>query len=314
MPTMQASQYHQFGDPEVLVYEDAPRPVPAEGEVLVKVHAASVNPADWKRRRGRVPPEHAVFPMIPGWDISGTVEEINAPSSSLKIGDAVYGMIRFPKPGLTYAEYVAAPMGDLVLKPHNLNHYEAAAVPLAALTAWQALFDIAHVSAGQRVLIQAAAGGVGHLAVQMAKQQGAYVIGTASARNTDFVREMGADEVIDYTTTPLEEAVHGVDVILDSLGGEKLAKSLYLLNPGGIAVTIVDWQPPVELAQQLGVRVQSWLVTLNQSQMSEITRWIEAGYLRPHVSTILPLSEAAQAHQLIEGQRTRGKIVLDTLA
>lgn len=314
MQTMKAVQYHQFGDPDVLVYEDAPKPVPAEGEALVRVHAAGVNPADWKRRRGRTPPEHAIFPMIPGWDMSGVIEEIHAPQSDLKVGDAVYGMIRFPKPGLTYAEYVAAPQEDLVLKPANLTHVEAAAVPLAALTVWQALFDVAGLQAGQRILIQAAAGGVGHLAVQIAKQHGAYVIGTASAYNTDFVLQLGADEVIDYNAAPLEETVQDVDVILDSLGGATLADSLRLLNPGGIAVSIVEWNPPVELANQMGVRVQSHLVKLHQSQLAEITRLIEAGKLTPHVSTVLPLAQARQSHQMIEGKHTRGKIILDTLA
>lgn len=308
MQTMKAIRAHRYGDPSVLVYEDVPRPAPVAGEALIKIHGASVNPADWKvRQRGGLSTEP---PYIPGWDISGVIEEINGADSPFKIGDEVYGMLHFPNVASAYAEYATAPFSHLDFKPRNLSHVEAAAVPLVALTVWQALFDIAQLSAGQSVLIQAAAGGVGHVAVQLAKWKGAHVIGTASARNADFVREMGADEVIDYTSTRLEDAVQGVDVILDSLGEDALAASLKLLKPGGIAVSIVDFEPPVELAQQLGVRVDWKLVEINQAQLQEITKLIEAGQLKPVVSTVLPLAEARQAHELSEGLRTRGKIVL----
>src|SRR6185369_6723311 len=206
MATMKAVRIHSYGGPEVLVYEDAPRPEAAAGEVLIRVHAAGVNPLDWKVRAGYVQEwlQHQ-FPLIPGWDVAGIVEAVGRGVEQFRPGDAVYGLLDISKNG-AYAEYVAAPARSLARKPATVDHVKAAAVPIAALTAWQALFDVARLAAGQTVLVHAAAGGVGHFAVQLAKWQGARVVGTASAANASFVKELGAAQVIDYQSTRFEEA------------------------------------------------------------------------------------------------------------
>ncbi|MBZ0287931.1 MAG: NADP-dependent oxidoreductase, partial [Anaerolineae bacterium] len=214
---MKAARIHSYGAPDVLVYEDAPRPTADIGDILVRVHAAGVNPVDYKTRQGRGIGGGStdVLPLILGWDVSGVVESVGAGVTAFKPGDEVYSMVRFPEIGSAYAQYVAAPVSDFARKPHSLDHIHAAAVPLAALTAWQILFDTAHLVSGQTILIHAAAGGVGHLAVQLAKWKGARVIGTASAHNADFLREMGVDEVIDYTAVHFEDLVGPVDVVVD---------------------------------------------------------------------------------------------------
>ncbi len=243
-----------FGGPEVLVPAKIDRPVPGPTEVLVRVHATSVNPVDWKTRAGGG--VAMSVPAVVGWDVSGVVEEAGPGVTRFAAGDEVYGMPRFPHPARAYAEYVTAPSRHLARKPRTLDHEHAAALPLAGLTAWQALVDTADVQAGQRVLVHAAAGGVGHLAVQIAKARGAYVIGTASAGNHDFLRELGVDEPIDYRTTDFAAAVRDVDVVLDSIGGEYTTRSIATLAAGGLLVSIRGGASDEALAAAAAAKVR----------------------------------------------------------
>lgn len=308
--TMKAVRIHRYGGPETLVYEDAPLPEIDADSVLVRVHAAGVNPVDWKTRIGRgVASEMPAFPLILGWDISGTVAALGANVRGLAAGDEVYGMIGFPQMGAAYAEYAGALPAHLARKPASLDHVTAAGVPLAALTAWQALFDAADLRPGQTVLVHAAAGGVGHLAAQLARWRGARVIGTASGRNAGLLRELGVDQIIDYTAGPFEDAVAPVDLVLDTVGGETLERSFAAVRPGGQLISIVA-EPSAELARERGIAARRILVEPNAAQLSEIAGLIDAGALRPLVETVLPLAEARTAQELSESGRTRGKIVL----
>jgi NADPH:quinone reductase-like Zn-dependent oxidoreductase len=308
--TMKAVRLHSYGAPDVLVYEDAPRPEAGPDDVLIRIYAAGVNPVDWKTRAGRGMAEGMpAFPLIVGWDVSGVVEAIGSRVTTFRPGDAVYGMIGFPEMGSAYAEYAGAPAAHLAHKPASLDHVQAAAVPLAALTAWQALFEESDLQAGQHVLIHAAAGGVGHLAVQLAKWKGAYVIGTASARNAGLLRELGVDQIIDYAGTPFEAAVRQVDVVLDTVGGDTLEHSFDVVRPGGI-VTSITAHPSQERAAALGIRAGSVLVRPEATQLAELARLIDDGHVRPVVETVLPLADARTAHELSAGGHTRGKIVL----
>src|SRR5256886_5696148 len=252
-PTMKAIRIHNYGGPEVLNYEDAPRPQPQAGEVLVRVHAAGVNPIDWKVREGHMKGfwPHK-FPRILGWDLSGMVEELGRGVSQFKIGDEVYSIPDPTRDG-AYADYIVVRELELALKPDSLHHIRAAAVPLAALTAWQSLFDTAQLQPGQRVLIHAGSGGVGHFAVQLAKWRGAYVFATASTKNQELLRKLGVDEPIDYTQQRFENAAHNIDIVLDTLGDETQERSWSVLKKGGVLVSLV--QPPSEeKAKELGVR------------------------------------------------------------
>jgi NADPH:quinone reductase-like Zn-dependent oxidoreductase len=309
MATMKAVRIHSYGAPDVLVYEDAPRPEAAAGQVLIRVHAAGVNPLDWKVRGGHLKgllPHR--LPLILGWDVSGVVEAVGPGVADLEPGDAVYGLLDLTKGG-GYAEYVASPARDMVPKPKPLDHVRAAAVPLSALTAWQSLFELASLSSGQSVLIHAAAGGVGHYAVQLAKWKGARVIGTASGGNADFVRGLGADEVIDYQTTRFEESAQGVDVVFDTIGGDTQRRSWKVLKKNGILVSTLGISSP-EGAAEHGVRGEGVLVHPDAAELARITELIEAGDLKPVIHTILPLREAAKAHVLSQGGHVTGKIVL----
>lgn len=309
MATMKAVRFHSYGHPGVLVLEEVPRPTAGSDEVLVRVHAAGVNPLDWKVRAGYVKDwlPHRL-PLIPGWDVSGVVEAVGAEVTAFKIGDAVYGMLDFRRNG-AYAEYVAAGTRNLAVKPTSLDHVQAAAVPLAALTAWQALFDSASLSAGQTVLIHGAAGGVGHFAVQFAKWKGAKVIGTASAGNGSFLRELGADKVIDYGTTRFEAAVGDVDVVLDTIGGETQQRSWKVLKKGGILVATLGISSP-EAPGEHGVRGAGVMVHPDTAQLARIAALIDSGDLKPVITAVLPLTEAARAHELSQTGHGRGKIVL----
>jgi NADPH:quinone reductase-like Zn-dependent oxidoreductase len=309
MAIMQAVNLHSYGDPHVLVLEDVPRPQAGAGEVLIRVNAAGVNPLDWKVRVGHVKGWllHRL-PLIPGWDVSGVVEAVGPEATAFKIGDAVYGMLDFLRNG-AYADYVVARTQHLALKPNLLDHIQAAAVPLASLTAWQSLFELAGLESGQTVLIHGAAGGVGHFAVQFAKWREAKVIGTASASNQDFLRELGADQVIDYTRTMFEKAVHDVDVVLDTIGGDTQQRSWQVLKKGGILVATLGVSSP-EAAHRHGVRGEGVMVRPDASQLTQIAALIDAGDLKPAVTTILPLAEAQQAHELSQNGHVRGKIVL----
>lgn len=309
MTTMKAVRIHTHGGPETLVYEDAPRPTPLTNEVLIRVRAASVNPVDWKIRDGygKQMFNHQM-PLILGWDVAGTIEAIGPEVDKFKLGDSVYGYTNLLRDG-AYAEFAIAKPEEIAMKPASLDFIQAAAVPVGALTPWQALFDTAKLKENQRVLIHAASGGVGSIAVQLAKAKGAYVIGTASARNADFVRELGVDEFIDYQSTPFETVVHDVDIVFDTIGGNTQARSFGVLRTGGFLVSIIT-APSQETATKYGVQSTRFSVQPNAAQLSEIAELIDSGKVKPFVETVLPLSEARQAHEMSQSGRTRGKIVL----
>jgi NADPH:quinone reductase-like Zn-dependent oxidoreductase len=305
---MKAIRIHNYGGPEVLKYEDAPRPEPQAGEVLVRVHAAGVNPIDWKVREGHMKDfwPHK-FPLILGWDLSGVVEELGRGVSRFKIGDEVYSLPDPTRNG-AYADYMVVCEPELALKPNSLYHIRAAAVPLAALSAWQSLFDTAQLQPGQRVLIHAGSGGVGHFAVQLAKWKGAYVFATASTKNQDLLRELGVDKAIDYTQQRFEDVAR-IDIVLDTIGGETQERSWSVLKKGGVLVSLV--QPPSEeKAEELGVRAAFVAGRPSGAQLAEIAKMIDSGKLAPIIDRILPLSEARRAHELSQSGHVRGKIVL----
>jgi len=306
---MKAIQIHKYGGPEVLRYEDAPRPQPQAGEVLVRVHAAGVNPIDWKVREGEMKDfwPHK-FPLILGWDLSGVVEELGKGVSQFKIGDEVYGLPD-PTRGGAYADYIVVRETELALKPNSLHHIRAAAVPLATLTAWQSLFDTAQLQPGQRVLIHAGSGGVGHFAVQLAKWKGAYVFATSSTKNQDLLRQLGVDEPIDYTQQRFEDVARNIDIVLDTIGGETQERSWSVLKKGGVLLSLV--QPPSEeKAKELGVRAAFVASHPSGAQLAEIAKLIDSGKLAPIINRILPLSEARRAHDLSQSGHTHGKIAL----
>lgn len=312
MATMKAVRIHTHGGPETLVYEDAPRPTPLTGEVLIRVHAASVNPIDWKIRGGFGKELfNYQMPLILGWDVAGTIEAVGPEVDKFELGAPVYGYTSLRRDG-AYAEFAIAKQEEIAAKPVSLDFVQAAAVPIAALTTWQALFDTAALQVNQKVLIHAASGGVGSIAVQLTKAKGAYVIGTASARNADFVRELGVDEFIDYQSTQFETVVHDVDVVFDTIGGDTQERSFGVLRTGGFLVSIVG-APSPELTAQYGVRSAMLPAQPNATQLSEITELIDSGKVKPFVETVLPLSEARQAHEMSQSGRTRGKIVLQVV-
>jgi NADPH:quinone reductase-like Zn-dependent oxidoreductase len=297
-----------FGGPEVLELVETERPKPLSGEVLVKVHASAVNPADVAVRSGAFP-LLGEPPFGVGWDISGVVEEAG-PGARFEVGDEVYGMPFFPRAATGYAEYVAAPSRQLARKPASLDHVHAAAIPLAALTAWQGLVQAAGVKEGDRVLIHRAAGGVGHFAVQIAKAHGARVIALASAARHDFVRALGADEVIDYRTTDFTKAVEDADVVLDSTAQGDL--SLGVLRPGGVLISLLEHGNP-QLAARVeaaGRRFAGISVEPDYAALEAIAALVDAGRIRPHVEETFPLEEAAKAHELVGSGHVQGKIVL----
>ncbi|WP_369240193.1 NADP-dependent oxidoreductase [Streptomyces sp. R21] len=311
---MRAIGQDSFGGPDVLKIIEVPRPVPGPAEVLVRVHAAGVNPTDWwHRATGGLAGD---TPIRLGWDVSGVVEAVGPGVTLFQPGDEVFGMPRQPAPAGTYAEYVVSPARHLTAKPAGLSHVEAAALPLAALTAWQALVDTADVRPGQRVLIHAVAGGVGHLALQIAVARGAYVIGTTRTANHDFVRGLGADEVIDYTRTDFTTAARAIDVVIDTIGGDYGPRSLQTLRPGGLIVSLAS---PAEVhltaeARALGLRSTFMITEADQAGMREIASLAASGRLRARIDTVLPLEQAAKAHEIGEAGRTAGKIVLTVSA
>lgn len=308
MTTMRAITQNALGGSEVLELVEVERPEPGLGEILVKVHAAGLNPVDWKvRTHGAI--TGAPTPFTVGWDVSGTVAAVGPGVRLYRVGDEVYGMPRFPQFAAAYAEYVTAPARHFAPKPAGLTHEEAAALPLAALTAYQSLVDVADLQAGQKVLIHAAAGGVGHLAVQIAKAQGAYVIATASAAKHEYLRGIGADEVIDYTAVDFAEQVSGVDVVLDCVGGEYAARSAPVVRDGGHLVILPS---AAELPESELARINAGfnLVEPDLGGLKAITALVEAGQLTPTVSETYALEDAGKAHEALEPGRTVGKIVL----
>lgn len=317
MKMMKAVQMHEFGDVDVLKYEDIERPVPQAGEVLVRVRAAGVNPADTASRAFPISITTGTnkLPYILGWDISGEVVALGEGVTAFAIGDAVYGMPRFPQEAKAYSEYTTVPVSDIALKPERLSHQEAAGVPLAALTAWQALFDVAHLQAGQTVFITGGAGGVGHFAIQLARWKGAHVITTTSTRNVEFVRQLGADVVIDYTQQAFTEVVKDVDVVLDTVGEDVLKDAFRVVKRGGIIVSLPGHKGVQdlgdELSPQYGVLFILILVHTSGDQMRELARLFDTGKLKVHLDGVFPLKNTAQAHTLSEGGHVRGKLVLE---
>ena len=310
---MKAIRLHARGGPEQLVYEDAPKPELIPGDALIRVHATGITPAEltWAETYRNCDGTDRL-PAIPGHEVSGVVESVADGVSDELIGAAIYALTSFCRDGAA-AEYVAVRAADLAPKPKTLGHAQAAAVPLSALTAWQAFFDHAHLAPGQRVLIHGAAGGVGTFAVQIAHWYGAYVIGTASAQNRDFLLSLGADEVIDYRQTRFEHVVHDVDVALDTIGGETRERSWQVLTPNGILVSLTGPIKESEAAAH-DRRGLFFIVEPNQEQLCEIAALIDSSAIRPVVSETVPLARAREAFERGVAGHTRGKLALQVIA
>ncbi|MFI9504487.1 NADP-dependent oxidoreductase [Nocardia sp. NPDC052566] len=309
---MRAVQQEQWGGPETMRLVEIDRPQPRYTEVLVKVVAASVNPVDTFNREGNGYNDVLTLPFVNGWDVAGVVEEAGYGVTRFRPGDRVFGMPRFPYAAGAYAEYVTAPSRQLVRIPDGVDFRQAAALPLVALTAWQMLVDVGQVGPGKRVLISAAAGGVGHIAVQLAKTFGAHVIGTARAAKHEFVTGLGADEVIDYTTTDIAATVRDIDIVIQMFGGEPALRALETLRPGGILVNAqaAFTRGMYKRAAQLGVRASAFLVEPDRAELEAIAELVANKQLTAHIDAVFPLERAAEAHRLIRQERTTGKIVL----
>ncbi len=307
---MKAIRIHGRGGPDHLVYEDAPQPHPGPGQVLIRVYATGIiaNELKWDVTYQTTTASPRTRP-IPGRDLSGEVEEVGPGVTHLAKGAKVYAMLGYGRDGAE-ADYTLALPSELAPKPTTLDPVQAAAVPLSALTAWQALFDHAHLGAGQTVLIHGGAGGVGVFAVQLARWAGARVIATASARNREFLRELGAKEIIDYTNIRFEEVVRGVDLVFDTVGGETLQRSWQVIKPGGALVSIVSPPPPALERKGLDVRFAYFIVEPNRDELVQIGELIDAGQLRPIIDMVFPLAQARQAYEQVIKGHTRGKTVL----
>jgi len=294
---MFAMTQDRLGGPEVLHGAEVPRPTPGVGEVLVQVRAAGVNPADQMYRQ--VGAFGAQPPFTLGWDVSGVVSAIGPGVTILEPGDEVFGLLPFPKGAGAYAEYVIAPTRALLRKPDALTHVEAGALPLAGLTAWQALVETAHVGAGTRVLVTGATGGVGHLAIQIAAALGAEITALASTANVDAARAYGATRVVDYRTTDVASTVSDLDVVIDVLGGDFTTTAVSMVRPGGTVVTMIPQITPatVAAAAERGVRLHGLLVEADRLGLGELVRLVETGQLRPTVAATYPLADAASAHR-----------------
>jgi NADPH:quinone reductase-like Zn-dependent oxidoreductase len=297
---MHAVAIHETGGPDVLRYEEVERPEPGEGEVLIRVHAASVNPLDWKIRQGQRPKP---LPAVLGSDVSGTVELSRA--EEFAAGDEVFGFARSGG----YAEYATAPAAIVAPKPAGITHEQAAALPVAGLTAWQALFDRGGLKRGGSALVAGAAGGVGHFAVQFAKHAGAQAVGTGSARNRDFVLSLGADEYVDYSSQDVAEVVRDVDVAFDTVGGDTTQSLLATVREGGVLVTIAN-APPEQAAAERGARAELLVMSPSSEQLTRIAELVVAGDVHVEIAETFPLSEVQRAHTLSESGHTRGKIIL----
>lgn len=314
---MKAIQLTESSGIESLAYEDVSRPEPDDDELLVRIHAAGVNPLDWLICRGILPElRDKPLPWIPGWDLSGVVESVGERVREFEPQDAVCGMVRLPGAGGTFAEYATVTVDEVTAKPSGLSHTQAAGLPMAGQTAFHALYEAGELDAGQRVLIHAAAGGVGHMAVQFAAQTGAYVIGTASGRNERFLRELGVDEFVNYREARFERLVEDVDVVVDAIGGEVLGRSAEVVRPGGIVVTLPE-QPPAETIDRVQsehdvtVRFFDVLTESDPATLDSVAAEIGAGVVEPRVSTTYPLAEAQKALDVSADGHVRGKLVLE---
>jgi NADPH:quinone reductase-like Zn-dependent oxidoreductase len=302
---MKAIRIHEFGKSDVLKYEDVPEPQPGQEEVRIRIIAAGVNPMDWKIRSGYI--AGLPLPTTLGLDVSGIVDEIGQGEVPFQPGEEVFAKVSIGQGG--YAEFTAVNFTQVARKPKSIGFIEAAAIPTAGLAAWQALFDIAGLEKGQSVLIHGAAGGVGTFAVQFAKWKGAHVIGTASAENAQFLRDMGANEVIDYKNQRFEDVVSNVDVVLDTVGGDTLERSWKVLKPEGFLVTTIG-SIPEGTPEKYGVRAKTLMTTSDGKELAQIAAIIDEKQIKPIVTTVLPLAEARKAHEMSESRHARGKIVL----
>lgn len=316
MATMKAVRMHAFGDIDVLRYEEVEQPLPQAEEVLVRVHAAGINPVDWGARSYPMPSTTGaagvVLPYTLGWDLAGSVVALGAGVTHFTIGEAVYSMSRFPREAGAYSEYTAVPVSDLARKPEHLTYQQAAAAPMSALTAWQALFDAAELQAGQTVFIPGGAGGVGHFAIQLAKWKGARVITTTSTRNIAFVQDLGADVVIDYTRQTIAEALQEVDVVLDMMSEDVLKEAFRGVKRGSRVVSLIRAHKELgeQLAEQAGAHFTFILVHPSGEQLTRIANLCDGGQLKVFIETTFPLQDVAKAHKLSEGRHVRGKLVL----
>lgn len=328
---MRAIQIHEFGGPEVLRYDEVPIPELKSGEVLVRVHAIGINPPDWYVREGMpgVPAElkpPLPLPLIPGTDVSGVVESVADDVDGLSVGDEVFGLLRFPSfDGAAYAEYVAAPVSDLARKPAHIDHVHAAGAPMSGLTAWQFLIELGHdqpnplqpkphrpkpIGTDTTVLVNGAAGGVGHFGVQLAKWKGARVIAVASRAHESFLRDLGVDEFIDYTKTPPEDVARDVDIVLDTLGGPTSSRFLRTLKRGGALYPVYVANFDADETAKLGVTTSFTQVRANGAQLAELGRELDAGTIRVAIDSTFPLAKAREAHERVTHGHIQGKIVL----
>ncbi len=306
---MRAVRIHQYGNVDTMRYEDADEPMVRADDVLIRVIGTSVNPIDWKIRQGHLKEMIPYrMPIILGWDVSGVVTQIGVKVSKFKVGDSVYARPDVERDG-TYAEYISVRETEIAMKPKTISHIEAGVLPLCGITAWEAMVNVAKLSAGQRVLIHAASGGVGSIAVQLAKSHGAYVIGTASAANRAMVEALGVDEFIDYRAQRLQDSTKKIDVVFDTIGGQTQNDSWSVMTPGGILISIVA-NPPADEAKKLGMRAAFVFVKPNAAALEEIAQLVDDGKLHPIIGAEFALQDIKHAHGLSESGRAKGKIAI----
>ena len=306
---MKAVQIHEFGDPDVLKFENAKQPQVKPDEILVKIIATSVNPVDWKVRQGKMAQINYNFPLILGWDFSGIVADIGNDVKNFMLGTEVWGLPDITKNG-TYAEYIAVKASQVAEKPTKVSHLDAATIPLAGTTAWQGIFDHGKLKAGQKILIHGAAGGVGTLAVQLAKWKGAFVIGTASADNISFLMDLGVDEVIDYHAQQFEKELEDIDLVFDTIGGETQKKSAEVLKPGGILISTVALEYEAVFKEK-NLMAMRFMAQANPDQLDKMAELMDSGKLKAIVQQTFALKDMKEAHELSEKGHVRGKLAIE---